>query len=146
MRALISCLALAAALPATTRAAETILPGYWESQNRVAFPGLGSHTDRRCITAAQVARFVQGPSNHIYDCVYPVHSAEGGKIAFSGRCTDKKGRSFPIAGHGAYTSTTLDMTADVKLGPLTVEATTHAHRVSDTCPAPQTPDERRPSA
>lgn len=116
------------------KAAETIRPGYWESANHVEFPGMPIKTDRRCITPAQVAKVIQGPSNHIYDCAYPEHSAQNGVISFTGRCVDKRGRTFPVSGHGTYTPETLDMTATVMIGPLKVVATTRAHRLGDVCP------------
>ncbi len=115
-------------------AAETIRPGYWESVNTVGFPVSSTKLDRRCITPKDVAKFVEGPRNHIYDCQYPEHSAEGGQISFNGRCVDKKGFSVKISGHGEYTETTLKMSALVKIGPLAVEASTDAHRLGDICP------------
>jgi hypothetical protein len=137
MRRLILCLSTALLAAAGTRAlaAETIRPGYWESVNIVGFPVNSTKTDRRCITAKDVERFVQGPRNHIYDCQYPEHSAAGGQISFNGRCVDKKGFSVKISGHGEYTETTLKMSALVKVGPLAVEASTDAHRLGDACPA-----------
>ena len=117
-------------------AADTILPGYWESQNTVGFPVGSTKLDRRCITPKDVAKVLEGPSNHIYVCDYPDHAAADGQIHFSGTCMDKHGLRVGISGHGTYTETTLDMTAVVKIGPLGVEATTHAHRIGDVCPAP----------
>ena len=135
MRSLL-CAAALLGLCGAAHAAETIRPGYWESTNRVMLPGAHARIDRRCITPQQVAKYVQGPSNHIYDCEYPEHSSQAGVISFRGTCTDKKGRSFPVSGSGSYTPTTLKMTAAVKLGPLTIEASTDAHRLGDVCPAP----------
>lgn len=120
---------------ASAQPTQTILPGYWESVNRVGFPVNSNKTERRCITPKDVAKVVQGPHNHIYDCQYPEHSAAGGQISFNGRCVDKKGLSVKISGHGDYTETTLRMSAVVKIGPLSVEASTDAHRLGDVCPA-----------
>ncbi|MGH6986858.1 MAG: DUF3617 domain-containing protein [Caulobacteraceae bacterium] len=130
--------ALAAPAAATAQAA-TILPGYWESKNRV-FP-LPAKTDLRCIAAKDIKKFLAGPSNHIYHCVYPLQEAAAGKVAFSGYCEDKKGRRYEISGSGDYTPTTLEMTAKLsgKFGgiPLTFQASTHARRISKTCPPGQ---------
>jgi hypothetical protein len=134
MRAAILALACLTLPAASARAADTIRPGYWESVNRVGFPVSSTKIDRRCITPKDVAKFVQGPRNHIYDCEYPEHSAAGGQISFNGRCVDKKGFAVRIWGHGEYTETTLKMSATVKVGPLAVEASTDAHRLGDVCP------------
>jgi hypothetical protein len=117
-------------------AADTIRPGYWESENTVGFPIGSTKTDRRCITQKDVAKVMEGPSNHIYRCEYPEHSAGGGQISFAGTCVDKKGFRVGISGHGTYTETTLNMSAVVKIGPLGVEASTVAHRLGDVCPPP----------
>lgn len=117
-------------------AADTIRPGYWESLNTVGFPVGSTKTDRRCITPKDVAKVMEGPSNHIYRCEYPEHTAGGGEISFKGTCVDKKGFQVGISGHGTYTETTLNMSAVVKIGPLGVEATTVAHRLADQCPVP----------
>jgi hypothetical protein len=103
--------------------------------NTVGFPASSTKTERRCITPKDIDKFVEGPRNHIYDCQYPEHSAANGQISFNGRCVDKKGFAVKISGHGAYTPTTLKMSALVKIGPLAVEASTDAHRLGDTCPA-----------
>ncbi len=122
-------------------AADTIRPGYWESENRVGVP-VGStkidrrQTDRRCVTEKDVAKVMQGPSNHIYRCEYPEHTASGGQISFAGTCVDKKGFRVRISGHGTYTETTLNMSGVVKIGPLDLEASTVAHRLGDVCPPP----------
>jgi hypothetical protein len=121
---------------ASARAADTIRPGYWESHNTVGFPVGSAKTDRRCITEKEVAKVMEGPSNHIYRCEYPEHTAWGGQISFAGTCVDKKGLRVGISGHGTYTETTLNMSAVVKIGPLGVEASTAAHRLGDVCPPP----------
>ncbi|HEV2362653.1 MAG TPA: DUF3617 family protein [Caulobacteraceae bacterium] len=121
-------------------ATETILPGYWESVNRVIYPLPSEKTDRRCITPKDIAKFLRGPQNHIYHCVYPVQEASGGHIRFSGVCVDKKGHAARIRGEGAYTPTTLQMTARGSfkaLGiPIPFAASTQAHRIGDQCPSP----------
>ena len=117
---------------------QTILPGYWESVNKVVFPVVRTTTDRRCITPKDVTKFLLGPSNHIYACTYPTQTVGQGQVSFAGQCVDKKGHRLQISGHGTYTETTLQMTADVTfmLGgvALSGEATTDAHRIGDACP------------
>lgn len=132
---LLSLAAIATLCASAASAEETIKPGYWELVNKVGFPVGSTKVDRRCITPKDVAKFIQGPRNHIYDCQYPEHSAANGQITFNGRCVDKKGFAVGISGHGEYTETTLKMTALVKIGPLSVEASTDAHRLGDECPA-----------
>jgi len=116
----------------------TILPGYWESVNKIVFPISKTTTDRRCITPKDVAKFLAGPSTHIYACTYPIQNVGNGQMSFAGECVDKKGRKVQISGHGAYTDTTLQMTADGNFRvagiPIPFEATTDAHRIGDVCP------------
>ena len=123
-------------IAAAAHASDTIRPGYWESMNSIGFPFSSTKTDRRCITPKDVAKVMEGPSNHIYRCDYPDHTAADGQISFHGTCTDKKGMRVGISGHGTYTETTLNLSGLVKLGPLAVEASTVAHRLGDDCPAP----------
>ena len=127
---------------ATSPAPDTIRPGYWESVNKIVYPLPKTSIDRRCITSKDVAKFLMGPSNHIYACTYPTQSAGHGQLSFAGECVDKKGRRVQISGHGTYTETTLQMTADVTFRlagvPISGEATTDAHRIGDTCPDPTT--------
>lgn len=141
MKARPSIAAIALALSAVTstgaRAQDSIIPGYWETIDRSP---VGTKTERRCITPNDVAKFMRGPSNHIYACTYPREAISGGVITFRGECIDKNGQKVQLSGRGFYTPTTLSMTADVSvrlLGiPLTVSASTDAHRVGDKCPAP----------
>jgi hypothetical protein len=129
---------LAAGSMSAAPPAHTILPGYWESVNKVVFPISKTTTDRRCITPKDVAKYLMGPSNHIYTCTYPTQSVGNGQVSFAGECVDKKGHRVQISGHGAYTETTLQMTADVTFRlagiPISAEATTDAHRIGDACP------------
>ncbi len=119
-------------------AADTIQPGYWEARDEVLSPIHTTKTERRCITPHDVDKFMSCHINHIYQCVCPEQTAAGGVVAFKGQCVDKKGRKVGISGHGAYTPTSLTMTADVTfrlLGiPMSGEARTEAHRLGDACP------------
>ena len=129
-----SVLNLGAALPP-----DAVRPGYWETTNTVSLPVATTKTERRCVTAGDVAKFMMGPSNHIYSCVYPEQRARSGRLSFQGHCTSRKGREADISGHGTYSPTTLHVEAEVKtsLGPLPITATasTDARRIGDACPA-----------
>lgn len=119
-------------------AAEGILPGYWESTNRMLSPIRTSSVEKRCITPQEVAKFMMGPSNRHYTCTYPVKSFAGGKILLKGTCVSKKGRKVEVSGQGSFTPTTFQLTAVVAtefLGiPVSGKASTDARRISETCP------------
>ena len=87
---------LAIAAPAAAAAPSPILPGYWESTNRILSPIPTKSMDRRCLTPKDVEKFMMGPENRHYDCNYPVRSFVGGKIRLKGVCTSKKGREVEI--------------------------------------------------
>jgi hypothetical protein len=140
MKALLAALLILA--PAAGRAAETpIDPGYWETTNSVVSPIRSSKTERRCIGAAQVAKFMEGPGNHIYRCTYPTKMFRGGRIVLKGSCKSRDKPPFPIEGQGTYTrdSFHLEALAHPTLGPITlpVRAQTDARRIGDACPAPE---------
>jgi hypothetical protein len=134
--------ALVAAFASSAAAAEPpIQPGYWESTNSVLSPIRQTTTERRCITPADVEKFLGGPSNHHYDCVYPGNHIAGGKIVLSGVCTEKKkGQKVKVAGQGTYTPTSFHLDAEVAMTflgiPVAGRAATDAHRIGDDCPAP----------
>ncbi len=119
---------------------DAVKPGYWETTSTLDVPVASSKTERRCITAQDVAKFMLGPSNHIYSCTYPAQSARGGHLVFKGHCTSRNGREADIAGHGTYSPTTLHVEARVQTTlaslPITATATTDAHRIGDVCPSP----------
>lgn len=133
-------LPLALALIATpAAAADSILPGYWESTNKVwSGPIRDTEVERRCITPAEVAKFMSGPSNRHYTCTYPTKSFTNGKIVLDGTCVSKKGRQVAISGTGNFTETTLFLTADIKTKyagiPLSGHASTQGRRIAATCP------------
>lgn len=129
----------AAQPPPPTSAQTPIQPGYWESTNRLLSPIRTTKVERRCITPADVDKFLAGPSNHHYDCTYPTHLVENGVISMAGTCVDKKGgRRVEVSGHGRYTPTSFQLTATIAtefLGlPLRGRASTEAHRIGDVCP------------
>lgn len=125
--------------PVTAHAADTVRPGYWEATSKVLFPVQSSKTEPRCITAREVTKFMSCYINHHYTCVCPEQSYANGKINFKGQCVDNKGQTATISGRGTYSETTLNMTADVAARwhglPISIHATTDAHRIGDVCPA-----------
>jgi hypothetical protein len=133
----IACLAAGPALCA----ASPIQPGYWESTNRLLSPIKQTKTERRCITPADVDKFVSGPSNRHYACTYPTKVFAGGRITLKGTCVSKKGHKVAVQGAGSYTPTSFDLTAEIAtefLGlDITGKASTEARRIADTCPPPE---------
>ena len=144
MRPPILLLALAPLFLAAPAAAQTpITPGYWESTNTLISPVHSTKVEKRCITPADVDKFMAGPSNRHYTCTYPTREIRDGKITLKGTCVSKKGRKVAISGSGAYTPTSFQLTADVATEffglDIAGRASTEAHRLGDTCPTPATP-------
>lgn len=145
MKALIAFLAATAvAAPAAAQPSNSdtvIQPGYWESTNRLLSPIRTSKVEHRCITPADVEKFLAGPSNHHYDCSYPSKLIENGVIRMSGSCVKRKGGGgkIMVAGEGVYTPTSFKITATIATEvagiPLSGRASTEARRIADTCPA-----------
>jgi hypothetical protein len=136
---LLTVAALAAPAAAQPGAAPPIQPGYWESTNELLSPIHSVKVERRCITPADVDKFLAGPSNHHYDCVYPTHVVDNGMIQMSGTCVERKGgRKVKVDGQGVYTPTSFNLNARVAthfLGiPLSGRAATEARRIGDVCP------------
>ncbi|WP_296599264.1 DUF3617 family protein [Phenylobacterium sp.] len=133
--------AICVAAPASAVAATTILPGYWESTNRLLSPIKQSKTEKRCITPADVDKFLAGPSNRHYACTYPTKVFSGGKITLKGTCVSKKGRKVAVKGSGAYTPTSFNLTAEIATEFLGLDiagkASTEARRIADVCPPPE---------
>ncbi len=131
-------IALAAA--STAAAAEPpIRPGCWESTNRVVSPIHQTTTTTRLISAADVDRFLTGPINHHYTCVYPTRRVGEGRLVMKGKCTDSKGRQLGVEGRGRYTATSFHVEATIAMNflglPVQGRATTDARRIGDSCPA-----------
>lgn len=128
------------AVPAAA-APTTILPGYWESTNRLLSPIKQTKTEKRCITPADVEKFMSGPSNRHYACTYPTKVFSGGKIRLKGTCVSKKQRKVEVQGTGAYTPTSFNLTAEIATEFLGLDiagkASTEARRIADTCPPPE---------
>lgn len=130
-----------AAAGAASAATSPIQPGYWESTNRLLSPIKQTKTERRCITPADVDKFVSGPSNRHYACTYPTKVFAAGKITLKGTCVSKKGHKVAVQGAGSYTPTSFDLTAEIAtefLGlDITGKASTEARRIADACPPPE---------
>lgn len=124
-------------------AAPAIRPGYWESTNRLLSPIRQTSTEQRCITAADVDKFMAGPSNRHYACTYPTRRITDGRIRLKGTCVSKKGHRMAVEGSGVYTPTSFSLTAEIATQFLGLDilgkASTDARRLGDTCPAPPQP-------
>lgn len=124
-------------------AASAITPGYWESTNKLISPIKQTSTERRCITPADVDKFMAGPSNRHYTCTYPTRRIQDGTITLKGACVSKKGQKVAIAGTGTYSPTSFQLNADIATEFLGLDiagrASTEARRIGDTCPAPPPP-------
>jgi hypothetical protein len=118
----------------------TIRPGYWESSNKAQLVFTQTTVEKRCLTAKDVDKFVQGPSNRHYKCSYPYRSVGGGKMSFKGTCVDKKGRQVNVVATGSYSPDRFQITANLsgKLAgvPLSATFSTDAKRIGDVCPPP----------
>jgi hypothetical protein len=138
----IAILAAACVLTLTSIAsAESIIkPGYWESTNRLLSPIRTRSVENRCITPADVEKFLMGPSNRHYACTYPLKTFADGKILLKGTCRSKKGRVVEVSGAGTYTPTSFKLTATVATEfagiPIAGRASTEARRLGDVCPPP----------
>jgi len=140
-----------AAAASAAAAATPIQPGYWESTNRLLSPVRTKSVEKRCITPADVAKFMSGPSNRHYTCTYPTRSFRAGKIVLKGSCVSKKGRKVAVAGTGSYSATAFSLNADIATEfaglPIAGQASTEARRIADTCPPPEPPaEEAQPSS
>lgn len=115
------------------------VPGYWEVTNTTTVLISSKKTERRCLVASEINKFLTGPSNRHYACTYPSRSVGGGKIALKGSCATKKGQVANVTAQGTYSPTTfrLNATLSTKIGgiPLSGVNTTVAKRLGDTCPA-----------
>ena len=118
---------------------QTILPGYWDVTNKVSAIISQTKKEKRCISQAEVAKFVMGPSNRHYKCDYPTRVFKDGKIRLKGNCATKNGSQAALEATGTYSPTTFTMNAKISTTyagvPLSANATTTAKRISETCPA-----------
>ena len=141
-------LLLALGITGPALGAPAITPGYWESTNKLLSPIRQTSTEKRCITPADVDKFMGGPSNRHYACTYPTKVIAGGVITLKGTCVSKKGQKVAVKGAGSYTPTSFTLTADIatQFFGLDIQgrATTDAHRIADVCPPPPPPPEPKP--
>ena len=140
--ALIAC---ATGAPVGVRAQGTVLPGYWESTNQlnVLFSQKPTVT-RKCLTAAQVQQWLNGPSNRHYSCVYTRRVVSGGHVSLGGVCTDRRGRTADVSVRGVYAPEhfRLEAAFHYRLAAgvaIPGTAVTAANRISADCPADLTP-------
>lgn len=138
--ALIALAGAAASSQAVGAEEKTIDPGYWAVTNKVSAIISQTKKEQRCITPAEVSKFVEGPSNRHYKCTYPTRIFQNGKITLKGTCATKNGHTVKVKATGSYSPSTFKMVADIDTTyaglPLSGRATTDARRVSDTCPVP----------
>ena len=117
---------------------QTIIPGYWDVTNKVTAVISQTKKEKRCITPAEVSKFMMGPSNRHYKCDYPTRVFKDGHITLKGNCATKNGSKAAIQATGSYTPTTFQMVAKISTTyagvALAGEATTTAKRISEACP------------
>lgn len=141
--ALIAFVGAAASTGVASAEEKTILPGYWDVTNKVSAIVSQTKKEQRCITPAEVSKFVEGPSNRHYKCTYPTRVFRNGKITLKGSCATKNGHTVQVAATGAYSPETFRMVADIDTTwsglPISGRAITEAKRISETCPARAAP-------
>jgi hypothetical protein len=129
--------------------AAPILPGYWESTDKVTSPIQDSKTSRKCITAAQIESYLSGPVNNHYSCHYTSRKIEGGTFSMAGDCVDSSGLPAKVQLSGVYTDTSFTVNGRIRLMvgglPIPVSASTEAHRLSAECPIPGGPAPATPA-
>ena len=115
------------------------LPGYWEATNKASLLISSTKTERRCLVAADINKFLNNPSMKHYTCTYPERRVGDGQIRLRGSCSTKEGQVAQVSATGVYSPTAfhLDMSLSTRLGALPLSATgsTDAHRLGDICPA-----------
>ena len=124
-------------------ASTTLLPGLWEYQSSLA--GMSAKTERKCLSKAEIERFLTEPSNRRYDCDYTTRVVGGGRVRLKGVCTSRKHaeQKIGVSLAGVYTAETIALTGTALpriFGglELPVGASVSAHRVSGDCPPPPT--------
>ena len=129
--------------PVAARADAVPLPGYWELSNTTTMVLSAKTAERKCFTAADILKVLEGPSNRHYQCTYPTRSVGNGHIQLAGTCVTKHGQVAEITAEGAYGPTAFRLHAKLRtrIGGvlLTGAASTQARRLGDTCPASPPP-------
>lgn len=141
--ALIALTGAAASSQALSAEERTIEPGYWDVTNKLSAIVSQTKKEKRCISPAEVSKFVEGPSNRHYKCTYPTRVFHNGKITLKGSCATKNGHTVQVKATGSYSPSTFKMVADIDTTwsglPISGRAITEARRLSDTCPATPSP-------
>jgi hypothetical protein len=135
---------LSAAPQAPAAAEHTIDPGFWEARtSALIFNG----TNRRCVREQDVARYVGGWENSIYDCTYPVSVVGGGSLRWEGTCVSRGGRRLTIRAQGTYTNDAFTVRGHVssRLAGINLGSnfTVRARRLGDCSQFPDEPPRRR---
>ncbi len=129
-------------LPALLAAATTLLPGLWEYQTSLG--GMGGKSEQKCLSKAEIDKFLTDPSNRHYDCDYTTREVGAGRVRLEGVCTNRKHaeQKVGVSLKGAYTPTTIRMKGVAKpriVGlELPLSASVTAERISAVC-TPETP-------
>lgn len=125
-------------------ASTTLLPGLWEYTSSLA--GMGGKTESKCLSRAEVERFLTDPSNRHYACEMSTREVGGGKVRLKGVCTSRKHaeQKISVSLAGAYTPETISLKGSAEaplFGGLTLPVTTSvsARRLSASCDAPSAP-------
>ena len=131
---------LALLLPASAARADAVpLPGYWELSNTTTMVLSARTAERKCFTAADILKVLEGPSNRHYQCAYPTRVVGNGHIQLGGTCVTKHGQVAEITAEGDYGPSAFRLRAKLRtrIGGvlLTGAASTQARRLGDTCPA-----------
>ena len=133
-------------------ATTTLLPGMWEYSSSLA--GMSGQVERKCLSKAEIDRFLTNPSNRHYDCDYTTRLVGGGRVRLKGVCTNRKHaeQKIGVSLRGTYTPETITLkgTALPQLfGGLTIAvgASVTARRIGADCEAasPSTPPAPSPA-
>jgi hypothetical protein len=139
LRSLLAAAALAASAAPALAQDPSIQPGYWSVTNRIELVLNKTTKENRCITPAEVAKFMTGPSNRHYVCTYPDKSFQDGQISLKGTCVDKYGKTVDIVATGAYSPSSLHLDAHIAASyaglPIKARFVTDGRRLGDVCPA-----------
>lgn len=121
-------------------ASTTLLPGLWEFQSSLA--GMSGKSETKCLTKAQVDRFLTDPSNRHYDCDVSEREVGAGKVRLKGVCANRKHaeQKIGVSLAGTYAPETFSLkgTALPRIFggiEVPVAASVTAHRVSADCSA-----------
>ena len=125
-------------------ASTTLLPGLWEYTSSLA--GMSGKTETKCLSKAEVDRFLTDPGNRRYDCDYATRQVGGGKVRLKGVCTSRKHaeQKIGVSLTGTYTPETISLKGVASarvIGnlELPVAASVTARRLGAACAPPAAP-------